>query len=281
MFDRPDIARDGIAYIYDGTFEGLLCCVYESVYEKERPITIAAEGAEQQLSLAGVKHIETDLERAARVAKSVPEKISPEASWLVSRGFLTCLPDKELVILDFLRKGYKYGKRVTDMLTDDTVHTLTKAVRRLGNESHLLTGFIRFAVYDGIMVSVIKPKNFVLPVIKNHFCGRYKQESFMIYDSAHGSALVYKPYEGAIVPVNELALNEPDEEELHYQQLWKKYYATIAIEGRYNPKCRMSHMPKRYWDYMTEFDSPAIRKMRRVKEVKTDGKHEAIEDNHT
>ena len=33
---------------------------------------------------------------------------------------------------------------------------------------------------------------------------------------------------------------------------------TIAIEDRYNPKCRMTHMPKRYWENMTEFLEPAL-----------------------
>ena len=27
----------------------------------------------------------------------------------------------------------------------------------------------------------------------------------------------------------------------------------IAIKERYNPRCRMGHMPKRYWANMTEF----------------------------
>lgn len=38
-----------------------------------------------------------------------------------------------------------------------------------------------------------------------------------------------------------------------YRQLWTRFYNTISIEGRYNPKCRMTHMPKRYWAMMTEF----------------------------
>ena len=29
-------------------------------------------------------------------------------------------------------------------------------------------------------------------------------------------------------------------------------YQTIAIPARHNPKCRMSHMPKRYWDNLPE-----------------------------
>ena len=42
-------------------------------------------------------------------------------------------------------------------------------------------------------------------------------------------------------------------EESFYRALWKRYYDTIAVEGRENPRCRMSHMPKRYWSDMTEF----------------------------
>jgi probable DNA metabolism protein len=45
----------------------------------------------------------------------------------------------------------------------------------------------------------------------------------------------------------------PGEAELYYRTLWRKFYDPIAIEGRYNPRLRMTHMPKRYWGTMTEF----------------------------
>ena len=48
------------------------------------------------------------------------------------------------------------------------------------------------------------------------------------------------------------SLEEPDETERQFRALWKQFYHTIGIEGRYNPKCRMTHMPKRYWENMTE-----------------------------
>ena len=35
--------------------------------------------------------------------------------------------------------------------------------------------------------------------------------------------------------------------------MWRKYYQTIAIEGRLNPKCQSAHLPKRYRHVMTEF----------------------------
>jgi hypothetical protein len=47
-----------------------------------------------------------------------------------------------------------------------------------------------------------------------------------------------------------------DEKELAFRELWQLFYKTIEVEGRHNETCRMSHMPKRYWKYMTEFYAP-------------------------
>ena len=40
-----------------------------------------------------------------------------------------------------------------------------------------------------------------------------------------------------------------------YRELWRMFYRTVEVEERHNPKCRMGHMPKRYWRYMTEFST--------------------------
>ena len=52
--------------------------------------------------------------------------------------------------------------------------------------------------------------------------------------------------------VERFDLPQPGPREKHWQELWKRFYNTIAIEGRENPRCRMSHMPKRYWENMPE-----------------------------
>ena len=43
------------------------------------------------------------------------------------------------------------------------------------------------------------------------------------------------------------------EREREFRELWRRYFKTIAIEGRLNPKCQSTHMPKRYRHVMTEF----------------------------
>lgn len=246
----PD--RSNVVYSYDGSFDGLMCCVFESYEKKEMPTDIIFEG-DTQTTLLPVKEINTDLEKAKRVIVSIPKKMGVSALDFVRRAFLTCLPQKEIYILRFLHLGYLHGRAVMDMLADDVVDTLNKAVKHLGRESHLLMGFIRFSVFNNALVAEIEPKNFVLPLLIKHFCERYPSERFLIYDKTHGMALVYKPYKPEIVPIENLILPDADEEEQSYRELWKLFYETIEVEGRHNPRCRMSHMPKRYWKYMTEF----------------------------
>lgn len=245
-------AGRSIAYEYDGTLEGFWCCVFESFAKKETPFDIRPFDA-PQLTLDPPRTIETELDKAERVRRGIPRKISREALQLLEHVFLTFLEHKELHMLRFLQLGFAMGPNVMRHLTDDTVSTLLKAERHLFNESHRYKQFIRFSVSGRVLTSVIKPRNQVLPLIAPHFIDRYPEEAFLIYDAEHGMALMYRPGQSAIVPVDSLVLEDPDEEELAYRDLWCEYYDAVAIESRYNPKCRMSHMPKRYWDLMTEF----------------------------
>lgn len=244
--------QSNIIYSYDGSFEGLLCCVFESYEKQEIPLDIVTPDKCQTMLLPA-KQITTDLHKSNRVLVSIPAKISGAALDFVRKAFLTCLAQKELFILLFLRRGYQHGPAVMSMLTDEVVNTLFNAVKHLNKESELLRGFVRFSVVNNVLVAEIEPKNFVLPLLRRHFCERYPEEHFLIYDKTHGMGLIYQPYNSAVIPIENLELPEPDEQERSFRELWQLFYNTIEVPGRHNPKCRMSHMPKRYWKYMTEF----------------------------
>ena len=252
------MARD-VIYRYDGSFDGLLCCVFASYEKKEVPSAVFAPDADQLLLLPE-REIATDPEKAARVLRSIPQRLGPEAHRFIRRAFLTCLEQKELFLLRFLRMGYRLGPGVMDLLADETVGTLRKAVGALENESHLLMGFLRFSEFGGALAAEIEPKNFVLPLLAPHFCARLPGERFLIYDRTHGMALLHRPGKVAVLPADSLELPEPDETERGMRALWRLYYKTAEVEGRHNPRCRMSHMPKRYWSCMTEFCEPEERK---------------------
>lgn len=241
-----------LTYQYDGSFDGLLCCVFESYEKKEIPADILMPDA-SQTTLLPIKEIITDAKKSSRVLVSIPKIMGDSALDFIHHAFLTCLPQKEWYILLFLRMGYRYGRPVMNMLTDDVVNTLFKAVKHLNGECQLLKGFIRFSVFNNALVAEVEPKNYVLPLLTQHFCERYPEEHFLIHDKTHGMALIYRPYEAAIIPIEDLQLPQPDEEEECFRELWRLFYKTIEVQGRHNPKCRMNHMPKRYWKYLTEF----------------------------
>lgn len=240
-------------YLYDGSFEGLLCCIHQSVYSKKIPAAIYTH--ENALpTLFEQVEIYTDDEKAAKVYGSLSGKISPRAKNLMETVYHTVLEDKELHMLHFALMGYRTGRDTAYMLGHPTVAPLIKAERHLLREAHLFTGFVRFTDYDGALVSVIHPKNFVLPYIAAHFVARFNNENFLIFDEVHKAALVYYNKQYEIVEMESLQLDELTEKEKLYREMWKIFYDTIAIKERINPKLRMGHMPKRYWLDMPEMD---------------------------
>ncbi|HWR45556.1 hypothetical protein [Sporomusa sp.] len=109
--------QSDLIYRYDGSFDGLLCCVFESYEKKEIPMDILLPDTSQPL-LFSVKEIPTDLQKASRVLASIPKKLGTVALNFVRHAFLTCLVQKELNILLFLRLGYRHGPSVINMLTN-------------------------------------------------------------------------------------------------------------------------------------------------------------------
>ena len=240
-----------IIYRYDGTFEGFLCCVFDSYVNKEYPAQFQDE-AHIESSLFPARWVETDPRHAQRVLTSLG-KLDPYARELVVKGFLTCAPEKEKIIYRFIHTLYDVGPSLLRRLSDDAVLPLLKAVRHLDGEVHLLKGFVRFSDFEGTLVGEIKPKNRVLPLLRPHFCDRMYNETFLLYDRTHHEALVHQPGKWAILPLEEFKMAAPSAQEAQYRRLWKRFYDTIEIKERHNPRRRMSNMPKRYWETMTEF----------------------------
>ena len=240
-----------IIYRYDGTLGGFLTCVFESYASKESPAAFQRE-TDLEESLFPARWIDTSPARARRVLTGLG-KIDPYARELVLKGFLTCVPEKEMLLYRFIRAAYSEGKPLLHRLSDSAVLPLTKAVRHLEGEIHLLKGFTRFSEFDGILAGEIRPKNRVLPLLQYHFHDRMYNEIFLLYDRPHREALVHRPGQWAILPLEDFKMAAPSASEAQYRRLWKRFYDTIEIKERHNPTCRRTQMPMRYWDTMTEF----------------------------
>lgn len=244
-----------VIYHYDGSFEGFLSCVFDSYAHKEIPAGFCS-GEDGVFSLFNSRTVLTDPNHAARVLQKVAA-LSPEAAVLLRRGFLTCLSEKELHLFQVVAKLLREGPGFLRNRSDETLYPVIRAVQHLNGEVHLLKGFVRFSDLGGVLGGEIEPKNRVLPVLGGHFSARFHNERFFLYDRTHKEALFHVPGQSVIRPLADFQMAPPDEAEARYRLLWKRFYDTIAIKERENPRLRMSNMPKRYWSTMTEFQGEA------------------------
>ena len=215
------------------------------------PWALWEEGA-PCLSLAPELTIPTDREDAAQVWRKL-RGISHEAAHWTEVAFLSGAEDKAMALHDFLCEAFRRGRGIAGFLGDPVVARAYQLQRQVHNEAHLFLEFLRFREQQGVLCAQIEPKSFVLPLMGGHFAARFPGEAFLIHDITHGVALLHQHGRMEIQPLEDLTLDSPTAAEAQYQELWRRYYDTIAIRERYNPKCRMSQMPKRYWGTMTEF----------------------------
>ena len=208
------------AYCYDGSFAGFLCCVFESYARKEIPAEVCP----------------------------------PEEGQL---NFFCTDPGKDLTLLRFVRLCFAQGPRAAQMLGDPDAAAAFALERVVDNEACRLIEFIRFEERDGMLGAVIHPKHRILPLLRGHFCSRLPDESFLIYDAAHGTALLHRDGQVRYLTM-ERYIPGTDETELDWQRMWKRFFKALTIEQRRDEKAQMSHVPKRFWQDMCEMQADLL-----------------------
>lgn len=241
-----------VVYLYDGSFEGFLCCVFESFLQHEIPFAIWTPQRETS-TLYPVKEIPTESAKAQRVFASFSKKLGAETEYLVSRDFLSGREDKELLLVRFLHLAFALGPGAVKRFGHPDVAPLYEMKKSLDWEVDKFQGFVRFEEHGGMLGAVIHPKNYILPLLRPHFCGRFPEEDFLIYDAVHQAVLLHQNRKTQLLELAEpLELPPPDERERQFQALWTQFYKTLEIQTRHNEKCRMTHCPKRFWADMVE-----------------------------
>ena len=150
---------------------------------------------------------------------------------------------------------------IMEHLGHPAVEKVVELSRSVGNEAHLLTGFVRFReLENGILFADITPKNQVLPCLGAHFQERFPLENWMIRDKNRSMFVVHEAGKRWVLVQEEDPEGRMDEQLLHLsgqeekmQALWREFCDTIAIKERLNPKCQRTHLPLRYRPDMTEF----------------------------
>ena len=138
-------------YTYDGSFEGFLCCIFDSYANKE-VLTAITDDEDSAPILFPVRAIQTDSGHAGRVLRKL-HKLSPYGEELVRRGFLTCMEDREIRLYRLVVKLLQKGPGFLRNFSDETLHPASSAVR-----SNRKTGSSPFC--GATSAPAIKTRNF-------------------------------------------------------------------------------------------------------------------------
>lgn len=242
-----------IVYIYDGSFEGLLTCIYEAFFSKENPIDIVSESGLQHSFINTYKYISTDDIKSDKVYNAVRSKISRQALENAYYVFLSENIEAGRLVLEYLRLGFKVKDKIDNYLANDSVLKVNKISQRVGFEKHRMMGFVRFSHLDGdLYYAPIEPDNNITVLLAPHFAERLADQNWIIHDVRRQIAAVYNKKSWILVNAPENFNPRISKEEEEYRKLWKEFFHSIAIEERYNPMLQRNLMPKRYWKYITE-----------------------------
>lgn len=241
-----------VAYIYDGSFDGLLTIVFDCYVSKTIPSRIITSEFEIDLFCKYIS-IKTDEQKAIRIYNGIAKNISYHALATAYNVFLSNIQNKEIDIVKYLLLGFKIGNKIDHLLTNDIVLNMEKTKKRVFGEYHRLCGLVRFIkLKNGMFYAKIHPDNNVLELLGHHFISRLPNENFIIHDKKRNIALLYNTKEYLITEASNIKITSLSEEELYYQNLWNCFYHTIGIKERKNSRLRMQFMPKKYWQDLIE-----------------------------
>lgn len=241
-----------VDYLYDGTFEGLLTCIYYHYYQ-DKAFGIFLTSNYQPCMLRQYKEVRTDVEKARKVYEAIKNKISYRDLKRIYMVYLSNDDQKEEKILKYIVMGFKKGAAVSDFHSESTVADVEKIEKKIKTEQERMLQFVRFSVMKGnVLYSRIEPDNDVLELIAHHFSDRFRKEKIIIHDVRRGKAVVAFNGKWYIASFDGAYVSEISKEEKNYRKLWKEYFDNISIKERKNKRCQNRFMPERYRKNLTE-----------------------------
>ena len=249
-----------IAYLYDGTLEGLLSAVFHSYELREVPDEIVRDAQYEPRIGQDSLVIAADNDHALRVRKGIERMAGRDAFTAILRASTCDDYETGTIVYRFVRfvmarPAESRSIPVLDELAHPHVAALVKLERHAVNECEKMRQFIRFShLENGVWYARCNPNASVVPLIMGHFATRLNDQPFIIYDENHHVAGVYDGFRWQLVEGIPTELSSPTQHDLRMQAAWKRFYDALSIEARYHPELRRQFLPVRFWSTLPEMN---------------------------
>jgi len=243
-------------YICENSTAGIFTAIYDawaSGYGHDYNEIVAGEPVNLELFSEYIR-VDTDIEKADKVAKSIQKKISMQAYIMVYNSTLSKEERKADIIYRFLILGFHMGKTVLQHMSHDAVLGVIKMDQNVKNEFGHYEGFLRFTkMNEQLYLARFRPENDIITVISEHFMDRLSGENWIIYDERRKIASIHPKNENWFLYHGlELAEDEGLVENDIYFSLWKTFVDAIDIKERRNEKLQLNMLPNRFREFMPE-----------------------------
>ncbi len=254
-----------VAYLHDGSFEGLLSAVFLAFERHEMPTDLIPSA--QYVPRLGQESLEvdTDIQHALRVRKALTRKVGSDAFRVLMRASLCDDYDVGMSILRFV--AYAMASPISARrrgILNDLSHPAVNRIEQLHvracNEAEKMRQFIRFShLENGIWFARCNPNVSVIPLVMGHFAARFNDQPFIIYDENHKLSGIYDCRSWQLVrgEAHETASHTPQDSTM--VEAWQTFYDSLCVDARYNPELRRKFMPQRLWKNLPEMKPAAAK----------------------
>ena len=239
-----------IVFQYDGDIISYLTAVYDAISMNRDDVLFEIIGDNYQLRLdAEYTEVQANSTKCDTLIGELKKHLGYRNISDIYYAFESADKQKDTIIFNYIRLAYKYGKKVTTMLSHPHVILFNDITHKVHNEIHRMSGFLRFVkTKSDIYYAAYSPENNITTFLVKEFITRFPIMSFVLHDVMRGIIGIYNGNDYIIMHDKSHATIEYAEDEMFIQNLWKKYYASVNIEERYNKKQMMSYMPRKYID---------------------------------
>ena len=192
-------------YVFEceDSLEGIFTGIYEAYNSKlgHNNIRLCSAPDDNLELFCKYRTITPDSAKSQKVSHTLLERFGEDGYTMLCEAALshTATPlsiDKAEAVYKTVVLGLHQGDnaaQILEHLSEPHVCQVFTLSRSTGNEAHHLLGFLRFAeLENGLLFAEIHPKNYVLPILAEHFSDRLPMENFIIYDATSKRAALHK-----------------------------------------------------------------------------------------
>lgn len=259
---------------YDRSFEGLLTAVFDAYSRRQFPDTLLVDGEPGPLFVDAEHSVFTDVGKSSRVWRALEAKLPPEVRNMLFYSWLSEETDVEMMLFHYIRRALDEpaNAAVHTDFSDHNILRVKQLAHKVSDEAERIRQFTRFRKgadsgatenagfgAGATYFAPVSPRYNALPLSITYFRDRFRDQKWLIYDIKRRYGYYYD-----IQSVTEITMDDTHflsgqldekmmaEDEKLFQDLWRTYFKSMAIEARINPRLQRQHMPKRFWHLLTE-----------------------------